>query len=280
MPSSRLIEKRRLFYTQQGLKELVFRCVGETGASRATVRATYNRLFREMGDCYRNEDYFKQVIFESHLSGCLCPEIEVAFSEFQVGNSIADLLFCNGSITIYEIKTGLDKLERLDTQLHDYRKICSFVWIVCDLKHIPLIKERYLNTSIGLAYINEAGVLVTEKEATEDCSFLDVSSLLSLLRKDELKPLCQSFGINIANDCLFGFKARRALGYVLTAKEAELAVRNALKARKKLNVGFEKLPRSVQCFAYSMNPNDYQSFIRLLPMKYIGGIALRAWLRF
>ena len=66
----------------------------------------------------------------------------VYFSEFRVGNSIADMVMFNGESKAFEIKTEYDTPRRLDKQLDDYKRFFDKCYIV-----IPESKsEEYKGT--------------------------------------------------------------------------------------------------------------------------------------
>lgn len=50
-------------------------------------------------------------------------------NEFRIGASIADTVLINGTNKVFEIKTELDTPERLTTQLQDYYKGFSEVYV-------------------------------------------------------------------------------------------------------------------------------------------------------
>ena len=42
---------------------------------------------------------------------------------------------------VYEIKTDLDNLIRLENQLKDYYKVFSYIYVVVGNKQLPLVKD-------------------------------------------------------------------------------------------------------------------------------------------
>ena len=52
------------------------------------------------------------------------------FCEFAVEQAKLDVLLVNGTTTAYEIKTELDCLDRLETQLHSYCRVFDRVFVV------------------------------------------------------------------------------------------------------------------------------------------------------
>lgn len=65
----------------------------------------------------------------------------VTIFEMKVGNSRLDIGRINGSSFVYEIKTELDSLNKLEKQLNDYSKVFEYINIVIHPKHLKKSKE-------------------------------------------------------------------------------------------------------------------------------------------
>lgn len=105
--------------------------------------------------------------------------------EFIAGKSKVDIAVFNGSSTAYEIKTGMDNLDRLATQIADYRKVFQRVHIITDERHLNHIKKMMLPT-IGLSIMDTNGILQLLQPAMDDFSDLDHAELFATLRTKEL----------------------------------------------------------------------------------------------
>lgn len=66
---------------------------------------------------------------------------EVTIFEMKVGNSRLDIGRINGSSHVYEIKTELDSLNKLEKQLNDYSKVFEYINIVVHPKHLKKSRE-------------------------------------------------------------------------------------------------------------------------------------------
>ena len=68
------------------------------------------------------------------LNECLLGEIAQhdanVFSEFRIGDALADLAAFNGSSKVFEIKTELDSDNRLASQLHNYKKAFNEIYLI------------------------------------------------------------------------------------------------------------------------------------------------------
>lgn len=103
--------------------------------------------------------------------------------EMRVNSSRVDFLTINGDTKSFEIKSGIDNLNKLAKQVSDYEKVFEYNYIVIDEKHlqgaIELLPENY-----GI-YVLEAGKLVRKKNATANLQ-LEPEMQLRLFTKKEL----------------------------------------------------------------------------------------------
>lgn len=83
----------------------------------------YAMLMRD----YRCEYVFKNEVINKILFRHFTHPDTVAFSEFRVNQSIADLAMFNGKSRAYEIKTDYDSDKRLAHQLADFKSYSSSV---------------------------------------------------------------------------------------------------------------------------------------------------------
>ena len=57
------------------------------------------------------------------MQGEHIPQNSTLINEFRVCNSKADIAIINGKSTVYEIKSKYDSLDRLESQIADYKKV-------------------------------------------------------------------------------------------------------------------------------------------------------------
>lgn len=109
-------------------------------------------------------------------------DVTAAF-EIKVNNSRVDFLTVNGDTKSYEIKSGIDNLNKLAKQVSDYEKVFEFNYIVIDEKHlqgaVELIPQHF-----GI-FVMEKEKLVQKKKAERNCC-LEPEMQLQLFTKKEL----------------------------------------------------------------------------------------------
>lgn len=146
-------------------------------------------IYKLLSENYRNEYVYKNTILNSLIiqHRKLKKNTSIVLNEFKVGNSIADLVFINGENRVFEIKTELDSPERLKTQIVDYQKVFSEIYIVTHWtlkeKYLKILEENYPN--VGLYELKENLEIGQVREANLCNDFLHNDTLFKLLRKEE-----------------------------------------------------------------------------------------------
>ena len=145
-------------------------------------------LYKSLQKQYRCEYIYKnKLIIDIIKTHSL--ESTLTFNELKVGSSKADLVMLNGSVRVYEIKTELDGLDKLEKQIKDYKKFGNEVHIVTDEKYAKKLYDEYKKTSVGIIALNNKNKLETVKEASSNESCFDFDTIFKILRKQEYLDL-------------------------------------------------------------------------------------------
>lgn len=161
----------------------------ENTTNLEALSAIYDKLFRE----YRNEYVFKNVILKKLLLDKYSLRKNVALSEFAINKSKADVVLLNGKACVYEIKSDLDKLDKLHKQINDYFKFTDLVILVTTRKFSEELLQRYKDSCVGIIELNERGNLKTIKEAESYSDEIDHDVLFKTLRKEEYLKLIEEY---------------------------------------------------------------------------------------
>ena len=105
-------------------------------------------VYTVLADNYQNEYVFKNEFLNNWLIKELGETNSQIFSEFRLGNSIADLVMFNGCSKIFEIKTELDNDSRLTLQVENYAKVFNQIFLIIPASKIHLY-EKY-DASVGI----------------------------------------------------------------------------------------------------------------------------------
>lgn len=132
---------------------------------------------------YRHEYLYKAALLNSYILNNFSLDDTIVLNEFRIGSSKADAVLINGTNKVFEIKTELDSPERLQSQISDYYRVFSEVYIIVHNtqldKYIRLVDEK-----IGvLVFLDDKLELI--RSATLDQSKLDVNTMIRTLRKEE-----------------------------------------------------------------------------------------------
>ncbi|NPD47909.1 sce7726 family protein [Lentimicrobium sp. S6] len=232
------------------------------------IKFAYNQL----GKNYRNEYFFKNSIINEAIIKHYSLKNTVAFSEFKVGKSVADLTLFNGYSKTFEIKTKMDSPKRLKGQLTDYKKLFNFNYIVTDSSQTEkYLKEDEHSGVIALHYTKGKIYLTEDRPATENHNF-DAEIAMKCLRTKEYQSVVKAYygylpqmtSFNMYDVCLGLFKD------IPPRRLNELFI-EAIKSRKfniEILTKFELELRQV-ALAMNLNQKKYQNIIDQLnnPIK-------------
>lgn len=153
-------------------------------------------LYSEFKKNYKCEYVYKNTIVNKILLGRHSLNTSTLISELNVGKSKADIVIFNGTSTVYEIKTELDSLNRLEAQLEDYLKCFDKIYVITTLENIKKLENK-LSGKIGLIEYTKRGTLREHKKAESNKRNIDKESLFSLFRKNEMLNIIKKIGFEI-----------------------------------------------------------------------------------
>lgn len=178
-------------------------------------KSIINDLYEFMGKEYRNEYYFKNTLINKLLLGKHSINTTTALTEVPISKSKADFILVNNKAVVYEIKTSLDTLERLDNQLNDYFKAFTNVCVVTCESNYEKLNKILNNTKVGIYILTDKNTLSRRKEPIEEKSYLDYEVIFKMLRKGEFENILLKYYGKLPsstpafyyNDCFRYFKA-------------------------------------------------------------------------
>lgn len=152
--------------------------------NKTSIKDLLDYSFLHMENEYRNEYVYKVRLLSNFILKQYSLKDTIILNEFKIGNSIADMVLVNGTNKVFEIKTELDSPERLKTQLQDYYKGFSEVYIVTH--HTLADKyEKILDKKIGLIVFEDNSQICVYREAQKKTNQLDNIAMMKSLRKKE-----------------------------------------------------------------------------------------------
>lgn len=207
-------------------------------------------------DCHhRNEYYFKNTIFNRLLLDKHDLYDTAALTELPIADSKADFIMINGTGIVYEIKSDLDNFSRLESQIADYYKAFTYVYLVVGKEQYKKAKEILKETKVGIYVLCEKGNLLCRKKAGYHNKGLSYDTIAQILRKREYENiLLHHFGklpqvnqFQYYRECVSWLKRIN----ILTLQREML---HCLKQRTLLTIE-EKIPYELKYYAYFTKEN-------------------------
>jgi predicted kinase len=155
--------------------------------SQKTNHDLIQELYQKVYPHYPNEYFFKNTLTNKLYLKKSNPQNCAYLSEFPVGNSVADVMMVNHTSRVFEIKTELDKPDRLKDQLVDYRKLFEEVYVVTHEN----LQEKYLKIlpdDVGLYVVTNRSALKRIRKAKINTA-LDPAVMIAFLRIPEMENI-------------------------------------------------------------------------------------------
>ena len=138
---------------------------------------------------YRNEYYYKNTILNKLLLGVHKPTTTTALTEVPIGKAKADFVLVNGRAIVYEIKTELDNLDRLESQIDNYYRAFTRVSVLTCEEHFDVLRKRLANSPVGICILTKRGTISERKKPEEYLDDLNLDTMFRILRKREYETL-------------------------------------------------------------------------------------------
>lgn len=235
-----------------------------------TNQAVIDAAYAEMAKSYRNEYYYKNMLLNKILLGRHSINTSVAIRELPVAGSILDFLIINGIGQVYEIKTGLDNLERLPGQLNDYYQAFSTVNVVTDAKHLAGVTQTVDGLPVGIIVLNKRQQLSVIRQPKVDESRLNIAAMFKIFRKSEFEEILQKyFGKLPSVNAFEYYDACEHLMEKLSPVVVQKELLQALKRRNHIQryaSKFNQVPRSLKEIVYfsDYDATQYERLSRFL----------------
>ncbi|MFZ7131367.1 MAG: sce7726 family protein [Eubacteriales bacterium] len=202
--NNNLILKR--FFSKSMLADLlsqknshVFECVIQRYIKNPDGKK-YDELISEvytyMGKKYRTEYLYKNTILNKLLFVKHDYKKTVALTELPIDKSKADFVMINGKGIVYEIKTELDNLERIESQIQDYYKAFTEVIVVTYEDNIDKVITT-VPQSVGIMKLTKREALKPIRDAVVINEYLDYYTIFKILRKNEFEKIILDNKMNL-----------------------------------------------------------------------------------
>lgn len=183
-----------------GRSPLLARLIIEGGVSEALspealLAEAFEYAFTSLCRMGNRDDYvYRTAITQKVVLGRHNLRTATVLNEVRAGNSKADVVVLNGTATAYEIKSERDSLQRLATQLADYRSVFASVAVVTSPGHAASVL-RIAPQDVGVLVLSSRFRLQVVRDAVDRPERTSVDAMLASLRIDEAISVLARLGI-------------------------------------------------------------------------------------
>lgn len=225
---------------------------------RKTNRECISDIYQVMRKKYQNEYYYKNTLLNKLLFGVHSPRTTTALTEIPISHSKADFILINGKAVVYEIKTSLDTLDRLEGQIEDYYKAFSRVSVVTSESHLDEVTKKIANKPVGIYVLTSRNTLRTQKLPEEFIDELSNETMFKVLRKTEFEDILLTYYGKLPTVSPFDFYSECLSWFenIPTMKAYNYFV-SALKRRSPRNdIRFSEIPYEIKFLIYFSKYQD------------------------
>lgn len=257
-----------------GLLKSVLEHSGYERRVGATLAEVFEGIYGFLRRHYRSEYIYKNALANKILLARHSLTTSTLLTEFSTGRSKADLVIINGSSTVYEVKTELDSLERLQKQMEAYLRVFDYVYVVTHDSRIKKL-NNLLSEQIGIILLSDKYTLRTVRVAKSNKQRTDAGEICDCLRQNEYCDIIAArFGSVPKVPNTRFYTECRALFSQLSPEEAHHGMVRVLRKRSSdanLIQFVGAVPHSLKlsCLISRLTPAQRASFLTTLSSIYI-----------
>jgi hypothetical protein len=158
----------------------------------------YEETFEYLWSSYRGAYCYANAVARRILIGRHSLRTTRMLSELRVGASKADVVLVNGTTTVYEIKTALDSLDRLASQLAAYCAVFDKVYVVTHPDGVARVRDAS-DPRAGILVLTDAGRFQTVREASSNRARIDRHAAFDVLRQSEYTRIVRDLTGRVPN---------------------------------------------------------------------------------
>lgn len=222
------------------------------------VSEIYNVLRKD----YRNEYFYKNTLLNKLLLGVHSINTTTALTEIPIERSKADFVLINGKAVVYEIKTELDNLDRLESQINDYYRAFDHVVVVTCKDNLPELEKKIMmmEKPVGIYVLQKQGRLSPIRMPGKFSDLIDKETLFKILRKAEYEDIILSKYKSLPEVTQFKYYSEcKKLFLKISIDEVyELFMMQLKKRSHIVKKELEDIPYEIKFLAYFMELRDFE----------------------
>jgi len=217
-------------------------------------------IYKYMQKKYRNEYYYKNTILNKLLLGVYSINTTTALSQIPISTSKADFVLINGKAVVYEIKTELDNLERLESQINNYYKAFDHVCVLTCEDYATILLRKFEGTSVGVYVLTKNDTIKRLKDPTKFDKLIDLDVIFKILNKPEYEKILLSYynQLPVTSQVRYYSTCKKLFSSIPPTQAYQLF----LKTLKQRNIvideeQFKNVPYELKSVAYFSQYSDY-----------------------
>jgi len=248
-----LIENKNSNVYSEIVKRYVDKSVAHTNAE------AISEVYKYMRKQYRNEYYYKNTILNKLLLGVHSINTTTALTQIPISTSKADFVLINGKAVVYEIKTELDNLERLESQINNYYKAFDHVCVLTCDDYAPTLLDKLNGTNIGVYVLTQNETIKRLKEPTKFDESLNLDIIFKILNKPEYEEILVSYygELPVTSQVRYYGKCKELFVAIPKEKAYQLFLRMLKKRNEVSNKElYKNVPYELKSLAYFSHYGD------------------------
>ena len=190
--------------------------VNAMGAS-TTLEEALLAVFWLLNSTYRCDYVYRTAITNKLFLRRYSPATTTLLPELRVWRSKVDLAMFNGTSVAYEIKSDLDNVGRLETQLRDYSEMFDRIFVVTHQGQLTSLRAN-LAPHVGILVLTDALSFRVERDATSNVDNVRTTTMVDALRREEVLSLTRSVlgalpastSVGLIDECVRALASRPA----------------------------------------------------------------------
>lgn len=219
------------------------------------ITEVYNYMRKQ----YRNQYYYKNTILNKLLLGVHSINTTTALTEIPISTSKADFVLINGKAIVYEIKTELDNLERLEGQINNYYKAFDHVCVLTCDEYASILLDRFANTKVGIYVLTKKDTINRLKDPDKFDELLDLNVIFKVLNKPEFEEIlaCYYKDLPVTSQVKYYSSCRELFLNIPLQEAYQLFLKQLKKRNTVVNKNlFANVPYELKSLAYFSQYSD------------------------
>lgn len=224
---------------------------------------------------YRYEYFYKNTLLNKLIINAHRLHTTTALTEVPIAKSKADFIMINGKAVVYEIKTDLDTLDRLENQISDYYKAFDHVCIVVGEGKKDEVIAKFKASPVGVYILTSRNTIRHFKEPEAYDAKLELEQIFRVLRKAEYENIIRQLQGELpkVSQAKFYEECKRIVCSYSVEQVYPLFLKELKKRNKIESIDYSSIPAALHFLVYfsKCRKKEIDKLCQLLGQTYNGG---------